>query len=186
MSNQPMTSANFYEGDSVTYEFVDDNTDVVRITTTSEDIRQLFLRDFSPMCFIVCYENDQENPSMTAEELHDIHYKAKKGLNYNPNHILNHQWIDKIKQMTNWQPGKEVGFQALLDDDNNIVIALYDDIVSCHTKIDEDGFLCHTMKIPTSRSHLHDTIFHTSPPIFTEYQRVVCWYNSNLEEQSRP
>lgn len=185
MSYEQMTRANFYERDNVTYDFVDDNDHVICITSPNNDISQLFIQDFSPLCLTVSYEDGEVNPSMSPEELHDIHYRAKKGLDYNKRYILNHQWIDKIKTMINWQPGTEVGFQAT-PEHGNMYIILYDDVSSCLTKIDEEGFLCYTMKIPTSRSHLHDTIFHVSPPLFTEYQRVVCWYNLALEEESQP
>ena len=185
MSYEPMTSTNFYERDIVTYDFVEDSDNVICITSPNNNISKLFIQDFSPLCFTMAYEDGEVNPSMSPEELHDIQYQAKKGLDYNKNYILNHQWIDKIKTMTNWQPGTEFGIQAT-PDGGNIYIILYDDITSCLTKIDEDGFLCHIMKIPTSRTHLHDTIFHASPPLFTEWQRVVCWYNLALEEESQP
>ena len=183
MSYEPMTSANFYERDDVTYEFFEDNDHVIQITSPSNDISQLFIQDFSPLCFTIFYEDGEVDPSMSQEELHDIHYQAKKGLDYNKKYVLNHHWVDKIKTMINWQPGTEVGIQATCDD-GNMYIIIYDDVSSCSTKIDEDGYLCFTMKIPTSRTHLHDTIFHTSPSMFTEYQRVVCWYNIALEEDS--
>lgn len=183
MSYETMTSANFYEGDDVTYEFFEDNDHVICITTPSNDISQLFIQDFSPLCFTIFYEDGEVEPSMSQEELHDIHYQAKKGLDYDKKYILNHQWIDKIKTMINWQPGTEVGIQATYDH-GNMYIIIYDDVSSCSTKIDEEGYLCFTMKIPTSRSHLHDTIFHVTPSLFTKYQRVVCWYNLALEEDS--
>lgn len=183
MSYEEMTSANFYDRDTVTYEFVEDNDHVICITSPNNDISQLFIQDFSPLCFTISYEDGEVNPSMSPEELHDIHYQAKKGLDYNQNYILNHQWVDKIKTMINWQPGTEVGIQAT-PDHGNIYIIIYDDATYCSTKIDEDGFLCFSMKIPTSRSHLHDTIFDASPSLFTKHQHVVCWYNLVLEEES--
>lgn len=182
MSYETMTTANFYERDTVNYDFVEDNDHVICITSPNNDISQLFIQDFSPLFFTLSYEDGEVNPSMSPEELHDIHYQAKKGLGYDKKYILNHQWIDKIKTMINWHPGTEVGLQAI-PDGGNMYIIIYDDVSSCSTKIDEDGYLCFTMKIPTSRSHLHDTIFDVTPTLFTKYQRVVCWYNLALEEE---
>jgi hypothetical protein len=176
-------TANFYECEGVTFDFIEDSIDNIYITAPNPVIAQLFVRDFSPLCFTLHYEDGTPNPSMTPENLFDIHRLASKGLDYNQEDILNHNWIDRVKTMINWRPGSEVYFQALLDEDN-IVISIYTNPISCSHKIDIDGFLCSRIRIPASRFHLTDTILDDTPKIVTNYQRVVCWYNINLEEEN--
>jgi len=184
MSNQARMTENFYECDGVTFDFIEDTEDNICITAPNPEIAELFIRDFSPLCFTVFYEHETPNLSMTPENLFDIHRAASKGLVYNQDHILNHTWIDRVKMMINWVQGTEVYFQVLPDGDN-IVISIYTNPISCSHKIDEDGFLCSRIRIPASRFHLTDTILDDTPKIVTNYQRVVCWYNMNLEEENQ-
>jgi hypothetical protein len=183
MSAQARMTENFYECDGVTFDFIEDSDENIYITSPNSEIAQLFQRDFSPLCYTTHYETGV-NPSMTPENLFDIHHAASKGRDYNHEHILNHNWIDCVKKMINWRQGKDVYFQALPDGDN-IVISIYTNPISCSHKIDEDGFLCSMIRIPKSRFHIEDTIFDITPKIVTEYQRVVCWYNINLEEEGQ-
>jgi hypothetical protein len=185
MSNQARMTANFYECDGVTFNFIEDSNVNIRITTPNPEIAKLFIQDFSPLCFAIHYEDDTPNPSMTPENLFDIHRAVDKGLTYNREHILNHNWIDRVKTMINWVQGTEVYFQALPDEDD-IVILIYTNPVSCSHKIDIDGFLCSRIRIPSSRFHLTDTILDNTSRIITNYQRVVCWYNMDLEEENQP
>ena len=184
MSNQARMTENFYECDGVTFDFIEDSTDNICITAPNPEIARLFIQDFSPLFFTIFYEDDTPNPSMTPENLFDIHHAASKGRDYNQEHVLNHYWIDRVKTMINWVQGTEVYFQGLLDEDN-IVISIYTNPTSCSHKIDKDGFLCSRIRIPASRFHLTDTILDDTPKIVTNYQRVVCWYNMNLEEENQ-
>ena len=185
MSNRARMTENFYEDCDVTYEFLDDSNEHIRISTTNPVTSLLFQLDFSPLCFTVYYEDGDFNPSMSPEELFDIHHAVSKHRDYNQNHILNHNWIDRFKTMINWQPGSEVYFQAL-PDDGSIIISIYSYTSSCSNKIDVDGFLCSRIRIPASRFHITDSILDITPKIVTGYQRVVCWYNMNLEADQEP
>ena len=183
MSAQTRMTENFYDCDGVTFEFVEDSDENIRITSPNSEISQLFQCDFSPLFYTTHYEDeDGINPSMTPENLFDIHHAYSKGHDYNHEHILNHNWIDHVKNMINWVHGTEVYFHALTDGDN-MFIAIYTNHVTCSHKIDVDGFLCSRIRIPASRFHINDTIFDITPKIVTDYQRVVCWYNINLEEE---
>jgi len=186
MSEQARMTENFYESTVVTFDFHEDYDDIICIgCSANPEISTLFQRDFSPLCFITQYEDERENPSMSLENLFDIHYAVSKGNEYNTDHVLNHQWIDKVKTMLNWVQGTEIYFQALSFGDN-IIISIYTNQRTCSHKIDADGFLCAILRIPSSRFHLNDTIFDITPKIFTDYQRVVCWYNINLEMETHP
>ena len=185
MSNQVRMTENFYERDDVTFDFIEDGNEHIRISTTNPEISLLFQTDFSPLCFTTHYEDGLYNPSMSPEELFDIHHAFSKGRDYNHDLILNHHWIDRSKTMINWYHGSEVYFQALPHDDG-IIISIYNYTSSCSHKIDVDGFLCSRIRIPSSRFHLTDTILDITPKIDTEYQRVVCWYNMNLETDQAP
>lgn len=178
MSERTRMTENFYESNDVTFNFVEDSDDVICIgCSTNPEISTLFQQDFSPLCFVTQYENERENPSISLENLFDIHYAKNKGNEYNVDHVLNHQWIDQVKTMLNWVQGTEIYFQAS-PFDNNIIISIYNNYRTCSHKIDADGFLCSILRIPSSRFHLNDTI-HC-------YQRVVCWYNINLEMELQP
>ena len=176
MSNQ----MNFYEEEGVTYEFDGDSENIIHIYSANNEDTQLFTRDFSPLFYNISYEDGEYNPSITPENLYDIHHLAKEGLEYDNSHILNHTWIDNIKTMILWTPGDEVYFQALPDGDN-IIIVIYSEHIGCNHKIDVDGFLCARIPIPNTRRHLH-----TDHHVLTEYQRVVCLYNINLEDNQQP
>jgi hypothetical protein len=182
MSNQARMTENFYERDDVTFEFIENSDEIIRISAPNPELALLFQRDFSPLCFTTHYENEEDNPSMTPENLFDIHHAASKGCAYNEEHILNHYWIDRVKAMLNWVQGTEVYFLALLEEDT-IVIAIYNNPITCSHKIDVDGFYCSRIRIPASRFHMTDTILDNTPKIVTGYQRVVCWYNMNLEDE---
>ena len=177
MSEQARMTENFYESHDVTFNFIEDSGDVICIGSPNPEISTLFQRDFSPLCFTTHYEDGIENPSMSLENLFDIHYEKSRGNEYNTDHVLNHQWIDQVKTMLNWVQGTEIYFSALPFDDN-IIISIYDNYRTCSNKIDADGFLCSIIRIPSSRFNLNDT---------TDcYQRVVCWYNINLEMDLQP
>jgi hypothetical protein len=178
MSEQARMTENFYESNDVTFNFVEDSEYVICIgCSTNPEISALFQRDFSPLCFVTQYEDARENPSMSLENLFDIHYAKSLGNEYNVDHVLNHQWIDQVKTMLNWVQGTEIYFQALPFDDN-IIISIYSNYRTVSHKIDADGYLCAILRIPNSRFHLNDTT-HC-------YQRVVCWYNINLEMDLQP
>jgi hypothetical protein len=183
MSAMARMSANFYDCDGVTFDFIEGNEDNICITSPNSEISRLFQCDFSPLFYTTHYDDDNsQNPSMSLENLFDIHHAASKGHDYNREHILNHNWIDNVKRMIKWTQGTEVYFQALTDGDN-MFISIYTNPVTCSHKIDEDGFLCSRIRIPSSRFHLTDTILDSTPKIVTNYQRVVCWYNINLENE---
>ena len=178
MSVQTRMTENFYESNDVTFNFIEDSNDVICIgCSANPEISTLFQVDFSPLCFVTQYEDERENPSMSLENLFDIHYAKGMGNEYNSAHVLNHQWVDQVKTMLNWVQGTEIYFQALPFNDN-IIISIYDNYQTCSNKIDADGFLCSILRIPRSRFHLNDTT-HC-------YQRVLCWYNINLEMESQP
>jgi hypothetical protein len=180
MSDRSRMTENFYESNDVTFNFVEDSDDIICIgCSDNPEISTLFQRDFSPLCFITHYEDESENPSMSLENLFDIHYAKSKGNEYNLDHVLNHQWIENVKTMLNWVQGTEIYFQAL-SFDNNIIISIYNNHRTCSHKIDADGFLCAILRIPRSRFHLNDTT------AYYYYQRVVCWYNINLEMELQP
>ena len=49
MSNQLRMTENFYERDDVTFEFIEDSDEIIRISAPNPEVAILFQRDFSPL-----------------------------------------------------------------------------------------------------------------------------------------
>ena len=179
MNTEPNATENFYEG----FTFTRDQ-DIITISYPYDiPIDRMVTRDFCPLVYKLYYEevDADDVPSMSSEQLYDIHIAQMEGGQLDEAFILNHGWVKKIKEMLDWVPGTEIGFDAIPECAQINIVTGYDIEFISH-KIDAEGFLCSKIRIPYTRYHLHDDGIHYLP----DFHRVVCWYNINLEESQRP
>ena len=181
---------NFYESFSIE-RYADENGefyDAIIITPPTnlpspDDIQmsEMITRDWCPLFYTMCYINPQDTiPSMSCEELYDTHQARNEGRGYDPTCVLNHGWVDRLKEVAGWTPGTELIFDASCSDNITIISYNLDPNYAYKHKIDDEGYLCSAIRIPFSRTHLHGE---DESYFYTKIQRVVCWYNLQLEEQ---
>ena len=150
------------------------------------ELQDLITRDCSPLFYYATFEDYDNNPTMSMEAFYDIQKKyAENPCDYLPEDMLNHGWVGKIKEMMGWEPGNEIIFSITSNDlcgGGGGLALMYnlDRDFPYNHKIDAEGYLCSVIPIPVTRRHLHENerghyLFYT--PI----QRVLCWYNIELE-----
>jgi len=184
------SETNFYE--QFTFEQVDDGDQLINVITIKQPPRNnpfpedyilddMITRDFCPLFYTVYYDDGENGPSMSTQQLYEVHKARNDGLEYDTSCILNHGWIDKIKEMIGWEHGKEIIFKATCWHDSIAILYNLDENVEYTHKIDTDGFLCSKIPVPIRYRHIYRGV-----GLQTEIQRVVCWYNINLEESQSP
>ena len=141
----------------------------------------MITRDFCPLFYKVYYEEWEDSPSISSQQLYEVHKARNEGLEYDTSCILNHGWIDKVKEMVGWEYGKELIFSATCWHDKIAILYNLDENYCSIHKIDTEGFLCSKISIPIAYRHIYHGVM-----LYTEFQRVVCWYNINLEESQHP
>jgi len=179
MNTEANAADNFYEGFTFTQ-----GENIITISYPYDvPIDRMVTRDFCPLVYKLYYEevDADDVPSMSSEQLYDIHIAQMEGRPLDEAFILNHGWVGKIKEMLGWVPGTEIGFDAIPEATQINIVTGYD-IEYISQKIDAEGFLCSKIYIPYTRFHLHDDHMLYLPG----FQRVVCWYNINLGESYRP